>query len=188
MKKKLFLLSTMISSCVLAIALNQTKADAQLHPNMPTSGKQKCYPGSKCTGDPNLMHQDWDQDENYGNMRGKAPQRNGNGKPMEALRTSAVDKFKATVTRVDRIRMPNETQIQLIVDTDQGEKKVIVGPARFVDQSKVKVQSGDKIEIYGYVVRANGDEVIIASEIKKNGNSLKLLDDKRQPLWQQNQK
>ena len=184
MKSKFFILSTIISSCILAIASNQSIADER-HPDMP-SGGHKCYPGSKCTGDPNLIHTDGDHSESPGRMHGRAPQTNGNGTPMTALRMDSVDKFKATVKKVERVRLPNETQIQLIVETDRGDMNVIVGPARYVDQSKVKMHPGDKIEVYGYTVRANGDEVIMASEIKKNGNSLYLLDSKRQPMWQRN--
>lgn len=183
MKSKFFLLSTIVSSCILAIACNQAGADDK-RPSIP-SGKQKCYPGSKCTGDPNLIHQDNDQSEAAGNMNGKEPQKNGNGKSLEPLKMNSVEAFKGTVKRVDRVQMPNGTQIQLVLTTDQGDMLIIVGPASFVDKSKVKMQAGDKLEVSGYMIKANGDQVMMASEIKKNGNSLQLRDQNRQPMWQQ---
>jgi len=175
MKNKFFLLSTIVSSCVLAIVSNQSDAN-EGNSKMP-SGGHKCYPGSKCTGDPNLIHKDGDHGETPGNMSGN------NATAAKVLRTESVDRFDGTVKSVKRVSLPNETQIQIVVETDKGDMNVIVGPARYVDQSMVKLQSGDKIKVTGYLVKANGEEVIMASRIQKNGNTLDLLDDKRQPLW-----
>lgn len=180
MKKKLFLLSTIISSCIFSMVCNQATAADQRHPDMP-SGPRKCYPGSKCTGDPNLIYKG--NKGQPGMENNMLPRRNT---PPQALTMDSVEKYQGVVKNVKRVRLPNETQIQLILQTDAGDITVIVGPARYVDFSKVKFQTGDKILVRGYRIHANGDVMVVASEIEKNGNVLQLLDEKRQPMWQSN--
>ena len=207
MKNKFFLLSTMISSCLFTIASSQSTAQ-DLNPNVPNSGKQRCYPASKCTGDPNLIggnrgyagnqqapsqnsginNQYYGGNQNYGgNQRGYSY--NGgaagvSGAPSgKVLQTESTEKFTGVVQSVNRVALPNQTQIQIVLSTDHGDMLVIVGPASFVDQAKIKLQAGDKVEVTGYRVTANGNDVILAAQIQRNGNILQLLDENRKPLW-----
>ncbi len=198
MKTKFFLLSTIISSCILTIACNQSTAGelnsktlalgeqqrgnyqtspnapqpggAVTNPNMPTApnGKRPCYPASKCTGDPNLI--------GGGNRGAAAP----TGK---VLQIESTEKYIGTVQSINRVAMPNQTQIQMILATDQGDVLIILGPANYIDQQKIKFQAGDKVTVLGYRIKANGSDVIMAAQVQKNGNTLQLLDNKRQPIW-----
>ena len=97
--------------------------------------------------------------------------------------STSTQKFASTVKAVNRVQLPNQTQIQILLATDQGDVLVIVGPANFVDQSKVKFLSGDKVTVTGYPVVVNGNRLIIAAQIQKNGSTLQLLGENRQPLW-----
>ena len=198
MKTNFFLLSTIISSCILMIACNQSTAGelnsktlawgeqqrgnyqaspyapqpggAVTNPHMPTApnGRRPCYPASKCTGDPNLI--------GGGNRGASAP----TGK---VLQVESTEKYVGTVQSINRIAMPNQTQIQMTLTTDQGDVLVILGPANYIDQQKIKFQAGDKVTILGYRIKANGSDVIMAAQVQKNGNTLQLLDDRRQPVW-----
>lgn len=221
MKNKFFLLSTIISSCLFTIAYNQSTAQ-DLHPNMPTSGgggKQRCYPASKCTGDPNLIGGNrgcagnpypaggqysggnpnpginpYAGGSQYaggnqfsgGNQPGYGFNNPGNpaGAPSQkVLQTESTEKFSGVVKSVNRVPLPNESQIQIVLSTDQGDILVIVGPASFIDAAKVKLQAGDKVTVTGYRINANGNVVIVAAQIQRNGNTLQLLDENRAPLW-----
>jgi len=202
MKNKFFFLSTIISSCIFTITCNQFTAQ-EMSPYMPTGGKQSCYPASKCTGDPNLIG----GNRGYGGNQ-TCPSNNGRGSngnysnssyyngnssysydnqnnPSSGpLQTESTEKLNGTVKSVNRVTLPNQSQIQLIVTTDQGDMLVILGPSNFVDQSKIKMQAGDKIAVTGYRIKANGNDVMIAAQVQKNGNTLQLLDEQRNPLWE----
>lgn len=204
MKNKLFFLSTIISSCILTIACNQSTAD-ELHPNMP-SGKRPCYPSSKCTGDPNLIGPrggcsgNMGQNGNYGDQNGQMMNQgmNGNGNmgysnpngysgygapTGKVLQTDSAEKFTGTVRSINRVNLPNQTQIQMVLSTERGDLLIIVGPSSFIDQQKIKFAAGDKVVVTGYRIKANGKEVITAAQIQRNGNTLQLLNEKRQPMW-----
>ncbi|MCC5833042.1 MAG: hypothetical protein JJU12_08390 [Chlamydiales bacterium] len=159
MRGKIIFLSTVISTGLLSGTLFAEN-----------KGGQKCYPG----GCPSVQSV-----SNYENGNENGAQQ------RKKLQMQSTEKFKGTVDSVSRERYPDgRLFIHINLKTDKGEDKmVLVGPASYVDQSKVKLQTGDKITVTGFRVGANGEEVIVAKEIDKNGNVLKLLDDQRQPLW-----
>lgn len=198
MKNKFLFLSTLVSSCLATILCNQLSAEQ--NPGMPTGSRPKCYPASKCTGDPNLMggerqcagdQQQHGQDQQQGANAGQSYMSRRFGYNSNApgaaegktLQTESTEKFNGVVKSVNRVQLPNEAQIQIVLSTEQGDQLVIVGPASFVDQSKIKLQAGDKVVVTGYRITANGKDVVVAAQIQRNGNTLKLLNDNRMPQW-----
>lgn len=164
MKSKLLFLSTIVSACALSFTAHA--ADSR-HPDMPQGG-QKCNPGSPDC--PNKIESVADTTNTHS---------------AKKLMTDSVEKFTGTVKSVKRERYPNgKLFVSVILETQNGDKTIMVGPASYVDQSKVKLQTGDKITVKGYSVTGNGQETIMAQSIDKSGNVLQLLDDNRQPLWQ----
>jgi len=73
--------------------------------------------------------------------------------------------------------------VHLTLKTDQGKIPVILGPRHFVDQQGVKIGALDRVEVTGSMVRLQGKPVIIAAEIKKGDQVLKLRKPDGIPLW-----
>jgi hypothetical protein len=71
----------------------------------------------------------------------------------------------------------------VILKTDQGSITVILGPAWFVTQAKLPLKAGDTMEVTGSKFTRNGQDFIIAKEVKANGKTLKLMDENNHPLW-----
>lgn len=175
MKNKYLILGAIVASSVLT-------ASTAMAAGAP------CYNQSMCTGNPNVIG----GNNGYSNANnGYSNANNGmtysetttSTTTNKVLQSESTEKFVGVVQSVNRVSLPNQVQIQLTLSTDQGDMLVIVGPSSFIDQSKVKMQAGDKITVKGYRVKANGNDVIMAAEIEKNGNTLKLLNDNRQPVW-----
>lgn len=207
MRSKFFVLGAIIATCVATIAFNQSVAD-ELHPNM-QGGKRPCYPSTKCTGDPNMIGPTPGNCPAgcYSNADGGGPcpsghssggsfsSGEGNYAPPgtsvygpstgKVLRTESSEKYVGTVKSIDRIDLPDGTQVQMMLTTERGDLQVILGPANYLDQQKIKFSAGDKVTVIGYPIKANDKIVIVASEIKRNGSALRLLNEKRQPLWSQ---
>jgi hypothetical protein len=201
MKTKLFFASMMLSACIFTVTANE------LHPNMP-SGRRPCYPSSKCTGDPNLIGPrggcSANRGENGGNYGGSEEQNmqqnayrenagnqgfgywgnRGYGAPTgKVLQTESTEKLIGTVRSINRVNFPDHVQIQMVLSTDQGDKLIIVGPANYIDQQRVKFATGDRVTVTGYRIIANGQEIITAARIQRNGTTLQLLNEQRQPMW-----
>lgn len=196
MKNKILFLGAVISACVLssACAGNQMNADSR-NPNLPNGGRKCNALNGDCPNriesvNPNNNFNYRDTGIKYSNNRGGSysyNNENGNGAPAaKKLQTSSIESFKGTVTSVSRDRQTDGRQfVQIKLDTNDGEKTIMIGPASFVDQSKVKLLVGDKVTVKGFRIGANGSEVIMAQSVDKNGNILQLLNEQRQPLWQQ---
>jgi hypothetical protein len=180
MKNK-FYLCAMISSCLLTLNCSADTGSS----NMP-SPPRPCYPASMCTGGPrgSGTHSGYGYTGDVGNVNPMGP--GGLASPQTPQSTST-QQFTGTVKTVNRVQLPNQTQVQLIVASDQGDILVILGPASFIDQAKIRFQAGDKVTITGYPVKANGSQVVLAAKVQKDGTTLQLLDENRKPMWKGSQ-
>jgi|WetSurMetagenome_2_1015567.scaffolds.fasta_scaffold236637_1 hypothetical protein len=68
----------------------------------------------------------------------------------------------------------------------KGEKETVsvhLGPSWFLEKQKLKVAAGDKITVTGSRITYQDKPAIIAAEVKKGDELLKLRDDNGRPLW-----
>ncbi|NGX61297.1 MAG: hypothetical protein K940chlam9_00780 [Chlamydiae bacterium] len=161
MKNKSVIFGAILTTCIMALGA-QAKASHTQHSDMPRGGYQ-CFEDGTCSERQNSNH-------------------NGNGSMNRPLKMHSVEKMEGTVKSVNRMKMPKGDHIEVVLDTENGEKHVILGSARKMEGSKVRVQAGDKIQVVGFPVKANGKEVMMAREVSKNGNVHQILDDRRQPV------
>ncbi len=97
-----------------------------------------------------------------------------------------VESVSGEVQSVDRItpRKGMSYGVHLSVKTDKGETiSVHLGPAWYIENQDVKIQPKDKIEVKGSKINFGGKPALIAAEIKKGDQVLKLRDDSGVPVW-----
>lgn len=93
-----------------------------------------------------------------------------------------VETVSGEVTQVQQ--MPGRAAgVHLQVKTDKETITVILGTASYLEQQPVKVAVGDKVEIKGSRVQRPSRTLLIAAELKKGDQVLKLRDDQGNPLW-----
>lgn len=73
--------------------------------------------------------------------------------------------------------------IHIMLNTGSEDLTVHLGPKWYLDKQSVQLKTGDKIEVKGSKVIIDGTEAIIAREIIKDGNTLKLRDINGIPFW-----
>jgi hypothetical protein len=73
--------------------------------------------------------------------------------------------------------------VHLMVRTDQETISVHLGPAWYVQRQDIKIVPGDKVEITGSRIPYQGKPAIIAGEVKKGDEILKLRDINGLPVW-----
>jgi hypothetical protein len=73
--------------------------------------------------------------------------------------------------------------IHLLLKTDAGTIPVHLGPSGYVDGQKVKLLAGDKISVTGSRITFDGKPAIVAAEIHKGDEILRLRDENGVPLW-----
>jgi len=67
---------------------------------------------------------------------------------------------------------------------DQGQEMAVhLGPNWFIENQDHQFKENDQVEITGCQVDLNGKKVIMASEVKRGGDVLRLRDKNGRPLW-----
>jgi hypothetical protein len=74
--------------------------------------------------------------------------------------------------------------VHLTLKTDKGETLAVhLGPQWYIDQQPVKLAKGDKVEVRGSRITFQDKPALIATEVTKHGQTLRLRDDNGVPAW-----
>jgi hypothetical protein len=73
--------------------------------------------------------------------------------------------------------------VHMNVKTDKETISVHLGPSWFLENQDVKIVAKDKVEVKGSRISFGGKPAIIAAEVKKGDEVLKLRDDAGFPVW-----
>jgi hypothetical protein len=73
--------------------------------------------------------------------------------------------------------------IHMNVKTDKETISVHLGPGWYLENQDVKIEPKDKVEVKGSRITFGGKPAIIAAEVKKGDEVLKLRDDSGFPVW-----
>ena len=73
--------------------------------------------------------------------------------------------------------------VHMNVKTDKETISVHLGPSFYIENQDVKLQAKDKVEVKGSRITFDGKPAIIAMEVKKGDEVLKLRDDAGFPVW-----
>ena len=71
----------------------------------------------------------------------------------------------------------------LTLRTETGKIKVFLGPSLYVNKLPVKINVLDKIQVTGSKITWEGKPVILAAEVKKGEQVLKLRETNGTPVW-----
>ncbi len=73
--------------------------------------------------------------------------------------------------------------VDLALQTQNGAIAVQLGPTWYIDKRTPPIEANDTITVTGSRITMNGKPVIIAADIKKGNELLKLRDDNGIPVW-----
>jgi hypothetical protein len=107
------------------------------------------------------------------------------GQYMRLYDPSTVESISGEVIRVERVSPMRgmSAGIHLVVRTESGEISAHLGPQWYLDNQDVKLAPGDRVQIKGSRVTLGGKLAIIAAEVKKGDDTLKLRDDAGVAAW-----
>jgi hypothetical protein len=96
-----------------------------------------------------------------------------------------VETINGEVVKVDRITPIRgmSAGLHLLVKTDKEEVSVVLGPQWYLENQDVKLEPKDKVEIKGSRVTVQGKPALIAAEVKKGNETLRLRDESGAPVW-----
>lgn len=111
----------------------------------------------------------WGMGQNYGRMY--------NPKSVETVSGEVVSVEKFTPMR----RM--SYGVHLMIKTDKETLSVHLGPGWYLENQDTKIEAKDKIVVKGSRIEFEGKPAIIAAEVKKGDEMLKLRDERGFPVW-----
>lgn len=96
-----------------------------------------------------------------------------------------VENFQGTITGIEKVecRGAGTYSIHLTVKQAKESIPVFIGPAWYLEKQGVTLSEGEKIQVTGSRITVNSSQVLLAKEIKKGDQLLKLRDDRGFPLW-----
>ena len=122
-------------------------------------------------------------------QRGMKWQGSGNWGPStqygRLYNPQAMETISGEVASVDTITpiQGMSSGVHLMVKTDKETTSVHLGPAWYIQRQDMKIVPGDKVEITGSRITFEGKPAIIAAEVKKGTEILKLRDENGFPVW-----
>ncbi len=117
------------------------------------------------------------------------PQGDGEGKPaLYDLKT--VETVQGIVVAAPRPTpkggMPERAQLTL--KTEKETLTVYLGPGWFLEKQGMKIVDLDRIQVTGSRIMVQGQPALLAGEVRKGDQVLKLRDERGQALWRGPQK
>ncbi len=110
-----------------------------------------------------------------------------NVEPAEArarFDPGAVQTVSGQVVSVNRVRVGRGARVRLLLATPTERIPITLGPAGYIAGQKFILAPGDQVSITGSrVVGRRGKPVIIATEVNKQDQVLRLRDASGVPLW-----
>jgi hypothetical protein len=73
--------------------------------------------------------------------------------------------------------------VQLMLQTEKETIPVQLGPAWYIDKQTPRIEANDTITVTGSRLTMDGRSAIIAADITKGNDILKLRDDNGMPVW-----
>jgi len=73
--------------------------------------------------------------------------------------------------------------VQLMLQTEKETIAVQLGPAWYIDKQTPRIEANDTITVTGSRVTVDGRSAIVAADITKGNELLKLRDDNGIPVW-----
>jgi len=96
-----------------------------------------------------------------------------------------IETITGVVVSVDKITPMKGMShgVHMILKTDKETIAVHLGPSWYIENQDIKIEQKDKVEVRGSRITFEGKPAIIAAEVQKGNEILKLRDEKGLPVW-----
>jgi hypothetical protein len=88
-----------------------------------------------------------------------------------------------SVEETTSMRGMSSSGVHLVLKTDKETISVHLGPGWFIENQDTRIASGDKVEVKGSRITFEGKPAIIAAEVRKESEVLRLRDESGFPAW-----
>jgi hypothetical protein len=99
--------------------------------------------------------------------------------------TKTVETISGEVVSVDRMTPMKGMSygVHLVLRTDKETVSIHLGPVWYIVSQDIKIEPKDRVEVKGSRITFEGKPAIIAAEVKKGDEVLKIRDENGFPSW-----
>jgi hypothetical protein len=99
--------------------------------------------------------------------------------------TNTVETIRGVVEKIEMITPMRGMShgVHLLLKTRKEAVDVHLGPSWYIENQDVKIMPGDRVEVTGSRVTFRNKSAIIAAEVKKGDEVLRLRDSNGIPVW-----
>jgi hypothetical protein len=99
--------------------------------------------------------------------------------------TKTVEMISGVVEKVRKITPMRGMSygVHLLLETEKGPVDVHLGPGWYIEHQDIKIVPGDRLEVTGSRITFKDKPAVIAAEVKKGEEVLKLRDSNGVPVW-----
>jgi hypothetical protein len=96
-----------------------------------------------------------------------------------------VETIRGEIISIDKITPIKSMSygVHMMIKTDKETISVHLGPEWFIENQDIEIAPKDKVEVKGSRITFEGKPAIIAAEVKKGDEILKLRDENGFPFW-----
>ncbi|MBI5497483.1 MAG: DNA-binding protein [Deltaproteobacteria bacterium] len=106
------------------------------------------------------------------------------GRYMHLFDPKTVGEFKGEIVKVEKVSMMDGmTGMHAVFRTAGGEFSLHLGPDWFIENQETKLAPGDHIEVTGSKANTRMGPAIIALEVRRGDDVMKLRDAAGTPYW-----
>ncbi len=66
---------------------------------------------------------------------------------------------------------------------DNGSLDVLVAPEKFLKEMEITFAKGETIEVLGSQLTVDGEVILLAREVRRNGDVMTIRDEEGKPVW-----
>jgi DNA/RNA endonuclease YhcR with UshA esterase domain len=106
---------------------------------------------------------------------------------MNAETTPALKYDKSAEVKVkgviDDVKTAEDATVHVTLKNDKGSLDVVVAPEKFLKEMEIIFAKGETIEVLGSQLTVDGNPVLLAREVTRNGDVMVMRDERGKGVW-----
>jgi hypothetical protein len=84
---------------------------------------------------------------------------------------------------IEEVKTGADNTVHFTLKNDKGSLDVSVAPENYLKEIEVTFAKGDAVEVLGSQLTVDGNAVLLAREVTRNGDVMTMRDDHGKPVW-----
>ena len=84
---------------------------------------------------------------------------------------------------IDEVKTAADNTVHVTLKNDKGSLDVLVAPEKFLKEMEITFAKGDAIEVLGSQLTVEGNPLLLAREVTRNGDVMVMRDEQGKPVW-----